>query len=549
MTPLRRSFEPLLCLLMGIALSARVIFRAGWPHNHEGLSAFEKVASLRHAWGAGEWIPTWAANAQDGYGSPYPLLYHHAFSWLSAGLSFVAGSAEGGVRMAIPLLLGFGAWGMLSFTRAILRDLPSSPKWLAWLGAWLLITAPYIWFQWLVRGAMAEFFAMALSPWFLRELLFLIRGRPRPIVMALLAVGMFHAHSMIAFFGFFFASVVLLTATFKSETRRSLFKSLRNHWSEWAGAVAVLGVGTGPFIIACMRVLPSFSVERLVQPMYRPMENVQALGNYLRHPHFQWGRQFEGVNIEVHPAILLAVLFLVPLGWRFRRRWMSAEIFALGVGFLFLVWLQTDYSALFYRFVPKAQYLQFPWRLLSFLVPLVIAFFLRWVAVLRGEHARYAGLSGATAIVVAFLTLVRPISALRLEYAHFSPSEIDQVVHDRRADYPAGEYLPVSQLDAYRSRNVDRERAKPLVAPGACHPIGSVPTAFVGRKIRIQFQNSSPCRVNIKQFPSPLLEVRLTGGREVLSSSGLGMSFELDPGPASIAIQKRSLTDLAFGRW
>jgi hypothetical protein len=176
-------------------LLARVLtwaaYESGWPDNHERQAMFERVEMFRRAFLAGDLLPVWSPFSHNGHGSPLPLFYHRLFTSTAALLALAVGSYAA-TKAMITAVLALGCAGMHHAARTL--GLASPYRWAS--GA-LFAGAPYVLTEWLTRGAVAEFFAMAIVPFLLAAMIRFARGERVGWSLGLWATALFHAHSVI----------------------------------------------------------------------------------------------------------------------------------------------------------------------------------------------------------------------------------------------------------------------------------------------------------------------------------------------------------------
>jgi hypothetical protein len=132
--------------------------------------------------------------------------------------------------------------------------------------------------------------------------------------------------------------------------------------------------------------------------IYYPTEQYKPLHRYLFDSRFHWGAFHDRYTVQLDLFYVVGCLFL--WAWLGRVRAAARARYDAGAGELTpaglrscLVFtavafagyfaLQTPLGSPFYRHVPGASYVQFPWRLLCFLSPLLVCLFAglsRWVA-------------------------------------------------------------------------------------------------------------------------------------------------------------------------
>lgn len=370
----RRLLSPLavFCVFAGLTL-APLWTQAGWPQNHEFNWFAQRTQIYAQHYSFFDFLPIWSSVDNAGFGSPLPLFYHKLFYVVSASILNLTGEMKAALVLAILIFLVTGAFGMYYTLRAL-----GASREVCMVGGLSLIVAKYTVTNWLTRGAMAEFSAAMLVPW---TLLYFIRTveeeRVHPGLAASLGL-VFLGHSVLSFYLLllFFATLLILLAV--RRIRPSIFSA-----KSLLLPAAVFLALAGPYLLAMSALAGDYDMGRIVPAHLHPNSQFQPLGRYLWDGLWSFGGDWEGftVQIDMPPLILLAAGLLGilltrrvnpdALGQR-RTSFMFPLLPFLLVGALAWV-LQTPVSAPFYARFPGAEFIQFPWRLLAVITPIVIA--------------------------------------------------------------------------------------------------------------------------------------------------------------------------------
>lgn len=505
-----------LILILGVsALYAPMLKHSGWPMNHEGPAPFESVEIYRQLFVSGEWFPTWAPDAQWGYGSPMPLLYHHLFFWLAGLIAWLTGSYLA-LKILAGIVLLLGALGQ----SWALREMGVRAGFAA-AGGLLLAIAPYTWLNWLVRGAFAEFTAAMILPWILGWMEGVRKGRYRWYLGATLFALLYHAHTLIFIFSFF---ILICFLVFER-------KKIRLEKHSW-GALTVFLVIVAPYGLATKGAMSSFSVERLHQ--FKPQENFQKLYLLFAHNSFKWGEMWRGVSTEINRYLICGLVVLGILLRKKKIKNVFRDWYFVPAALLIYLIFQTPLSKPFFDHVPGMDYLQFPFRLLTFVMPLMIMVFIRQAEFLSlGNARRFAGFS---VLAVTILSLLVPLQALRLKMDWLPLAQLTEKMADPQGTGAGYEYLP---------RGIEKKMLRPdalLVSAPLCGPVTMLRS---GADIELTFNNPKPCEVELRQFATPLLRAQVTHGKRIADSALQTFRFELNTGEAKIKLQSRSVLELA----
>ena len=385
-------------------VAAWSIYEPGWTDNHERVAMFQRVEGMRRAYLTHDFYPLWNPFCENGHGDAWPLFYHRAFNIVGGLLALVLGAYRA-TKLTILAVIAFGASGTHWAARRL-----AIPRAMRFACGALFACSAYALTDWSVRGAVAEFTAMALCPWLIGVAIDFGRGRPVGVRLGLVMAALFHAHSLICYFALPVALLAGMFAIVYSRDRVAAWNRLLVDGLKSSGTFLALVV---PSLILVHLVGSRFSVDRL--GIYDPSRGHYAMERYLFDPH-DWGSEFRTVySVELGRGILLLFIgsaFAV-LATRTRVR-NAATTFMLLLVALY-TFLLTPASAATYRSVPGMMLLGFPYRLLSLLVPLTILLSAIFIAALvrtfpRGRLATYS----AVAVAVAWQFTVSRTSTVRI---------------------------------------------------------------------------------------------------------------------------------------
>ena len=367
----------------------------GWPSSHEGTAFAVRTEVYADHLRAGDVLPVWSSRDNAGFGSPQPALYHKLF-YLTSGTLRAAGTP---IRAALVLaVVGFLVVGAAG-TRRLATILGSSEPFSTAAGVALLL-ANYTATNWLTRGALAELSAAMLVPWFLVAVAASIERRCVQWSVAFSAAAMYWAHSVLCAYVVALSGAGLAIAMALRWLDRATFLSRRA-----AGVAAVGAALVAPAALVTRQMVRGYDLSRMLPPTYLPDANIAPFSRYLYDPGWHWGERVAGLTVMLDtPMLLLAIASLG--AWLLNRSpavpaWpASARWAALVLGLTLL--LQTQAAGVLYRNVPGADYLQFPWRLLALVTPLVIVLA---IGFLERAAARTVGVAMAAIALGAMLLL------------------------------------------------------------------------------------------------------------------------------------------------
>ena len=273
--------------------------------------------------GDGVLYPRWLPWSHDGLGSPVfyyypPLAFYITGAFGLAGLSTYA-------SIIATFFLAFVVSGVAAFHW--LRDRSQYPL----LGALFFALAPYHWFDFYARGALAESVAIAILPFLAIGLRRIAEGRGWAFAaLAYAAIILSHLPLALLASLFLIAPYILL------------------HRRQWAGFAISGFVGVG---LAAIYLVPAIGLER-----FRDAAQLWATP-FLRPPFWSIyvARWAMPVVLHVHlTAAALAIPALIfAIGWRSRPALYALAIVVLALGVVPLIWS-----------IPLLRAVQFPWRIL-----------------------------------------------------------------------------------------------------------------------------------------------------------------------------------------
>lgn len=490
----------------------------GWPKNHESDSFMLRTLVYASHMNQGDLFPIWSSEDNDGFGSAQPALYHKLFYLVSGGLVALSGAMKSSLLVALWGWLVIGAAGAYRLCRQA-----DCEHGLALCGGVMLLLANYTVTNWLVRGAMAELSAAMLVPWVLSGFINSLRKSRFTGGLAAAMGLLFLAHSVIAYF---LAILLALTGLCLLVTRYLPPRILRPASIGWP--LGIFALMTAPYLGIMALFGRDYDLKRILAPVYLPWNQFQAPLRYIRDIRWRWGHTWEGFTVQLDfPVIVLLVGGGAFLIWRhFHRDDHSKYALPLGgrvpvlalalVGTLAL-FLQTSWATPFYRNVPGAVFIQFPWRLLAVLTPVSIA-----LALVTAQHVATSTAIARWLAVVALLAMgVSSGAVAPIQYASLA----DRPLTLNGVRFSAfNEYVPRRAGNAiFTGRDVYRQ----ISTEGcAIEEINSVPEALV-RKFLVVCVRSH--LVALPLFASPL-------HRLIVSTAGFPSPLA-DPMPCAAAHQ------------
>ena len=346
----------------------------GWPMNHEtwGIAQRTQIYA-RHVAGL-DLLPIWSSVDNLGFGSPFPLFYHRLFYLVAAPLAIALGSLKAADAIAVILALTAGAWGMFRLTRQM-----GASELGATVAGISLIAANYTVTNWLVRGAVAELTGAMLVPWALLYFVRALTSRRMTVGLGISLGLMWHGHSLMAFYmGILLAITFLVLASFGKASWTIL-----NPRTAWP-ALTAFSVLVLPHVALMSLLQRDYDPSRIISEPFAPWFQFRPLSSYFWDTYWTPGHTSAGYSTQIDLP-MLALLVVAAAAALKRRHDVSGSatmIGAVAIPTVLCLALQMPWTEGFYRYMPGAAYIQFPWRLLAVLTPGLIA-----VAVVLADQA------------------------------------------------------------------------------------------------------------------------------------------------------------------
>jgi hypothetical protein len=399
MSPPRvRALVALAFLALAVATLRPLWGQDGWPDNHEGnLFILRTHIYARHF----SWLdlmPIWSSADVSGFGSPLPLMYHKLFYFLAGALALVTGSVKGADITAIALLLVTGAGGI-----ALTLRLLGASRVTAVIGGFCLMTANYTVTNWLVRGALAEFTSAMIVPW---VLFYFTRGVRAGRIGAGLGITLgllWLSHSVLAYF-----TGIILAVTFLVMAAVRLTSWPALHPQKAWPAYAWFALLVTPYLVLMLVLGRDYDIARILTPPFQPEYQFRPFLAYFWDDRWRFGDRSANLTVQLDAALvaLLAVAMIALLMRRPDGDTKRSQTVVPVVPFVVMMavglFLQLPASAVLYRWMPGALFIQFPWRLLALITPslIVSALFIADKALPPGARSFALGATLAWTIAV-----------------------------------------------------------------------------------------------------------------------------------------------------
>ncbi len=346
-------------------------FAQYWPHNHEYMAWRNRMVIYVSHFYQWDFLPYWSAGDGAGLGGPLPIYYHKLFYWVSSFLYVLHPVIKDAATLAMIIFAGIGVIGMQKCLKAIGME--------SWPSLFLAATLPlqyYTLTDWFIRGALAEYTALMIAPWLIWWCLNLLSTGKFSISIGIILAFTYFSHNIIAYYGVF--AIIISFVIHISRTRPGI-KELSPILKKIVTSLLIFLGFILPYLI------PMF----LIRKYYDPSKITWDMGwtfkptiSYFWDRDYTW-HHFDGYSVQFSPMLTVSILVFIGLiiSSMFRnkpelsdtsnpnRKYAGLFIVIL---FVLFALLQLNFTIPFYNKFPGALFIQFPWRLLTYLQVLLL---------------------------------------------------------------------------------------------------------------------------------------------------------------------------------
>ncbi len=412
-----------------------------WLETHDHSAYVVRAMEYVRMWRAGAIYPRWCLDLYGGYGAPLFNFYPPGL-FAVTGLWMLAGAAA---PLALKIsIVFFSIVGTLGVYGLVLGECDRADA--AFVGAMVFVTMPYRFVCIFARGDLAELSAMALVPYAIWGYRAIGRSDGRRLALAGCAAALMQAAVMVThtLTGQWTSEIVALYAI-----GAVIVSARARRWDRVRVMILAQACAAG---ISAIYAIPALlerklvHIERMTGGYFATAAHLVPWRLFFRFGYFDFAtdgvlgqehRMPLTIGAPVCAAALLALGCLVAA--RSRRAVASSALFWGATAGLLV--LMTPPMAPLWRHLPFAEFTQFPWRLLEFVVVFgSAAAGLTWsAAVPPGVRARWPlALLAATAMV----PLVKPFLQLRPAERWRVPSTIAEIRGSIPSTVVSDEYLP-----------------------------------------------------------------------------------------------------------
>jgi hypothetical protein len=489
-----------LVLALAAVLPCAQMIRSAWWGSHDNFHYPLRTIEFQRMIEQGFWYPRWAADFYQGWGAPFFNYYPPGVYAVSAGLSALFDiPASDALKLYVLLMSVAGVLGMMALVRAETRRLDA-----AVFAALLFAFMPYRYTDLYTRGDIAEYAAIALLPYPLWLYRTLLRGGPALRVSIAAAASITHAlviftHTIIGQWGTEWLALLMLpplVACWRRGERRAVYAFA----AAFAGALGLSAIYTVPALLERNLVHIEWMTEGHPTVINNLLELVtlHTPGFYHIGEAIEWGLAATLVALMIprtREAIRPTLLWWIPL--------------------LFCVFLMSTGARDVWPLIPLGRFVQFPWRMLAFVVVFgAVALGGVWAALIP-PHGRWRWVT--MAILCGWCGLLLP-SRNFLVFDFYTPDRVTDLHMEKTATTINHEYLPI----AVEHPPMEPPRVSVLPVDDG---VTVVATQHHGIGLRLQVTATGPSAVDVQRhwFPGWTVRPATSGPKATAACSPAGL--------------------------
>jgi len=447
-------------LILSLISLLPVIRADYWPYSHEEDSYKARTLVYADHFKQLDFIPLWSSADSFGMGTPLPLFYHKFFYYISAFLYLLIGSFKYSFLASYIFFFAIGAFGAYKTLRLFkLKPIPS------FLIAISIIFLNYTVTNWLIRGAVAEFSAMMFVPWVIWWCTKLLLKYEFSMFIVPIFFLTFISHSVIAFYSiplFILAFALYIVFSFKEiEWKKLLIKG--------TSAFALLVLCLSIYLFPMFLLRNNYSPSKITDNGFTPATTRVLPDKYFTDEGYRWGEDYVRFTLVIDPPVLylLGLTFGISTFYLFRN-FKNKSKSNLKRNILLVIWIlsiigiytymQTEHALFIYDEFQVLNFIQFSWRLLAFISPLMVILLGYFLSRIKNQVYQ---ISIAAILIISQIVLGHSFSTI--QYKVFSKEKFESVPYRNYEDglesrlAGIGEYLPL--IPAGSSTEYDSNRA------------------------------------------------------------------------------------------
>lgn len=416
-----------------------VVLAHGWPMNHEHQQFFIRTYIWADHIRLGDILPIWSSSDAYGYGTPLPLYYQKLFHIINAALFILLGSVKLATVATLYLFMMTGIYGL----RAALRYLVSNEQIVTILPLVFPLTS-YVLTDWFVRGAMAEISAVVIIPWLIWWCVKVLRTNTISYWIILIFPALFYAHNAIALISLIFVGISVAALCVYPKRITNLIQTT---WKKCLICLVSVAVLIVPSLVLQSMMSHDYNPAEKIDDIYNIETSFQEPLNYLFNREYVWLQNWAGYTVQIDiilwASIVMATILLV--GYRLNRGMRvlprDTAVWAVSAAVIVYSFLQLKIAQPIYEIVHTLALIQFPWRMLAIITPLLILLLAIVMDRLLKSFNRDIGRGAVYIPLVVWLGLYVAFSPLtyrnNIEYKGIAS-------YPARSIYAGGEYLPIT---------------------------------------------------------------------------------------------------------
>lgn len=338
---LKKAF-PFFVLLCAVLFSAAPLFMPGFIPTHDGEYHLIRFYEFENMLRAGHWFPRWAAGLNSGYGIPLFNFFYPFPNYIGALFHGLGWSLADSFKLTLAMgyllaVLFYYLWLVKLFNRTA-----------ALVGSVVFALTPYWFVDLYVRGSVGEVIAIG---WFMVALTSV--ERRWPILISISTAGIILSHNIMSML------FIPLVIGYGIVRNRAI--------TQWI----VFGVALSAY----------FWLPALLERQYVIGLNVVNFRDHFPEL-FQllipsWGTGFSAAGVangemsqQLGVTTILVVIWTVLRLFREKEKGVRRLIGISLILFILLIFFMLSFSQLLWEAITPLQLLQYPWRLLSVVIPL-----------------------------------------------------------------------------------------------------------------------------------------------------------------------------------
>jgi len=430
----------ILCVLVLSWWAIKPLLSPGYFPMHDDTQV-ARVVVMGKALQEGQFPVRWVSDLGYGYGYPIfnfygPLPYYVGGALYAMGMDSVVATK---LMFALGMLLA--PIGMFLFTHTLFGFFAGMTA------SVLFMYAPYHAVQAYIRGSVGEYWAIAFVPLILYGMQLSGRetGRKKGILLGAIAYAcVITSHTITGYIttGLLALALLVVIAIQRRKPQRG------KNTTQSFGAIVFGGIGlAGFFWLPAFVEMSATSVSGMIQSATTSfIDHFVCPAQFINSP---WGFAgsapgcVDGLSFKLGKPQIGALLFSIVIWlmtWKNRKFSTKRKFFyASFLGLLLCLFLMTSSSAFFWDKIPLREYIQYPWRLLTFAMLCIAVAGAYGISVLRMPIAKIVVSLGLIVTTIAVSTRI-----FKPQYTYLRDTRAFQTAEELRfaKSKISDEYLP-----------------------------------------------------------------------------------------------------------